>query len=679
MIEIFVNNEKIDLYGNENVQINDSIQEVKDIGKIFTSYSRTFTVPASKKNNKIFKHFYNYNIVNGFDPREKVKATIKKNGADYKRGFVQMMKSHLKNNKPTHYTIYFTGLLSELKDIIKDDRLSDLIGLNNYNHSYSQSRVQDGFENYLTISNGSATTSTSISDICYPFISVKNRYGYNPSNQLKQINTETDTFTTTDLDYRDLKPAIRITRVIEAIESQYNITFSNDFFKNNADFKDLFLWLNRTKGVIADENVFDLSLLNEDFTNITNFTLPEIYETFFVGTGSNEEFRKFDVNYSIEITGTGFIDLEIYDFQSGSILSQFSGNVNNETITLSTKLESNFGEFDEHELVLRVRTETIDITQLFIDLDVTRDEKEGGVQTIVTSTNEATDNPIVATSDIVITSQVPKIKVIDFLTSLFKMFNLTAQVNKNDVIEVAPLDNFYTSGVNKDISRLVDISDISVERIETIKEFDFNFVEPESFLILNRNKSIDDEYGNLTFELTTTNANKVIGGLEYTINVEFHKMLFERLNFGDGTLSDTMFGWYVSEDFDTLSNQPILFYTDRKTATGIKFENTGNTPINYIAPLNAIGTKSINFGAELDEFTLNVNTNSLFSKFYQTYINRVFSPQSRKVIIEAVLRDGFVLTYKLNDIIIFNNQKHTINKIDINLNTNKAKLELLTT
>ena len=35
-------------------------------------------------------------------------------------------------------------------------------------------------------------------------------------------------------------------------------------------------------------------------------------------------------------------------------------------------------------------------------------------------------------------------KIIDFLTGLFKLFNLTAFV-ENDVIQVKPLDDFYSN------------------------------------------------------------------------------------------------------------------------------------------------------------------------------------------------------------------------------------------
>ena len=54
----------VDLFQDESIQVTSTIQDIRDIGKVFTDYSQTFNVPASDTNNKIFRHFYNYYITN---------------------------------------------------------------------------------------------------------------------------------------------------------------------------------------------------------------------------------------------------------------------------------------------------------------------------------------------------------------------------------------------------------------------------------------------------------------------------------------------------------------------------------------------------------------------------------------------------------------------------------------
>ena len=51
--------QRVDLFKDETVSITQSIQNVRDIKKIFTEFTQTFTIPASKENNKIFQHYQN--------------------------------------------------------------------------------------------------------------------------------------------------------------------------------------------------------------------------------------------------------------------------------------------------------------------------------------------------------------------------------------------------------------------------------------------------------------------------------------------------------------------------------------------------------------------------------------------------------------------------------------------
>jgi hypothetical protein len=59
-----------------------------------------------------------------------------------------------------------------------------------------------------------------------------------------------------------------------------------------------------------------------------------------------------------------------------------------------------------------------------------------------------------ATFQFNISQQIPDMKVIDFITGIFRMFNLTAFVDKitNEIV-VKPLDVFYSSGQPYDISK----------------------------------------------------------------------------------------------------------------------------------------------------------------------------------------------------------------------------------
>ena len=61
------NYQQTEMFNDESITITSKIQDARDISKVFTDFTQTFTVPASKENNKVFEHWYNYNIDNGFD------------------------------------------------------------------------------------------------------------------------------------------------------------------------------------------------------------------------------------------------------------------------------------------------------------------------------------------------------------------------------------------------------------------------------------------------------------------------------------------------------------------------------------------------------------------------------------------------------------------------------------
>jgi len=92
--------QRIDLFKDETVSFTQTIQNVKDISKIFTEFSKTFSLPASKVNNKLFQHYYNFDIRGGFDARNKVRSKIELNTIPFKEGFIKLEGVDLKNSVP---------------------------------------------------------------------------------------------------------------------------------------------------------------------------------------------------------------------------------------------------------------------------------------------------------------------------------------------------------------------------------------------------------------------------------------------------------------------------------------------------------------------------------------------------------------------------------------------------
>lgn len=121
-IELYIEGQRLEMFSDESVNITDTIQNVKDIDKIFTEFSKSFSIPASKSNNKIFKHYYNNNIQNGFDARARVSANIELNSLPFKDGYIKLEGVGMKNNLPDTYRVVFYGNTVSLKDILGEDQ-----------------------------------------------------------------------------------------------------------------------------------------------------------------------------------------------------------------------------------------------------------------------------------------------------------------------------------------------------------------------------------------------------------------------------------------------------------------------------------------------------------------------------------------------------------------------------
>ena len=251
-IQLYIQGERIDLFKDESVSLTQSIQNAKDIGKVFTDFSKTFSIPATKKNNKIFKHYYNFDIINGFDARTKKPSTIELNNLPFKKGKMKLEGVDLQHNKPYAYRITFFGSTVELKDLLGEDKLQSLNELTDYNQTYSADGIKEIF------------TETSIGNITVPLITHSQRLFYDTSTDTAGSgNLHFEAGTVKGVRYDELKFAIRLDAIIRAIEIKYNINFSDDFFnESNISYYNLFMWLHRKKGSVENLTGENQSLVN---------------------------------------------------------------------------------------------------------------------------------------------------------------------------------------------------------------------------------------------------------------------------------------------------------------------------------------------------------------------------------------------------------------------------------
>lgn len=736
-VELYIDNgdgyARMDMFDFESISYTTRIQDIKDIAKVLTDYSHPFTVPASSSNNKVFKHYYKYDILNGFDARYKRDAIIKINGIDFRKGQISLQKANLKNNEVYSYSIVFYGETVSLKQLFGKDELEVLTAsqsalLLDFSLDYTTDVVSKGFSEGFTY-NGTTLNrnfgSSDVGDYCFPFISAEDYHYYDSadgaspaegSNYSRNIHPDA-TYNASINQYTgvrslSMKPAIRVKWIVKAIEEKYGITFSDDFFSDtNLNYYDMYIWMNREKGTIDNQiesTETEWRLEDFDFVDyiqgVDEGDVTINSGTQFPASSANPSFpAEGDKRYTLEFDMTpnnndGFYSLSIINEVDGSTLGGSFTNtqgVNNFSAVLSTTVASqplftlsttggvsscviSNAKVRVEEYVLGQGQGEQDTWEFYSYMNYTF---TGGTQTL--------------SSGIDVGKNLPKMTIIKFLDTLFKMFNLTAYY-RDGVIIVKTLDDYYNTGKDYDISKYVDFNNSEVSKALLYDQINFTFEGNSTFAIKNSNDITNDEFGNEKVDHRSTAIDSPLafdGAKKYDVRLPLEKMMYERMTDQDDedVLTDVQWGWMANQDQRSIKGKPLFTYLDKvQNGTEIRFSYTdGGTSVlktNYIIPINTRvyddgGTQqsqSSNWGSEFNEYTGEELTASLFETYYKSYIQDIYSLQTRLIKIDAMLPASLLININPNDKMIINGRSFKVNKYETNLTTGKTKFELIT-
>lgn len=673
-VQLYIQDTRVDLFQDETISITDSIQNISDISKVFTPFSKQFNLPASSTNNKLFKHYYNFDITDGFDARFRVDARIEINHVPFKTGQIRLDGVSMKENHPHTYKVVFFGKPSDLKDIFGDEELSSLNPLNTYDISYSNSDFLQAFKVGLQ-STGVDATNTANRNIVVPLILLEKYYTYDTgsTNKLKNVNFP--------VLKTDLKPAIKLKRIIEAIETQYNVDFNmadegsiKTFFGSDM-FDELYLWLHREKSPISlpetDPPTFGVDIA----TKSKKLTFADF--TYSSGSGDVLTANKLIVNdgesYTIRLVldpsvtnNTG--EIIVIDKLTNELL-YYRENVpfssaSNITVPLMNLTSGNL-EQRTYDIEFRINCQsTVSFGALATGMTITKN---------ATTLHNYSNSAFSLGANIFIQDYLPKMKVLDFLTGLFKMFNLVAYTKKDSSqIYVQTFDDYMTLGVSRDITRYVDITQSAIDRPVPYNRVNFKYSNPVTQTSLRFVNQFSQVFGDLRYS-----APEKYDGQEFNQEVPFERSVLINLQDHHGNQTDNVIAWWVDDAGKTTLGKPYIFFNRVVDSSSYTVTSLNLTAYNAPSNVSSDENHTLNFGAEYDEFNGDVNTNSLFSRFYQQYIEQSFNLKGRIIKISAQLPVSFILNYTVNDIIVINGQEYYINSLTTNLATGKTELELI--
>lgn len=705
---------RVDLMEEDLIELTQVIQDARDIEKIFTDYSRTFNLPASKTNNKIFKHWYNPDV-DGFDNQIFCSARIELNHLHFRFGKIKLEEAVLKNGEISMYKVTFFGDTLTLTELIGEDSLDSLLWLNNFNHVASNAYIKDGLENGKDFTVDSVAYNDAI---IYPLIAHSQSYIYDGTGSQDNGLNISNHQNASHLGKRgvfpeDLKPAITVKVILKAIEEQYGITFKTGEFLDSAAMTNLYMWLHREKGKLVAPNNKELKTAftcASSTANCNHFSSgsppigPQSTGGSYIFSDSNTGGQPEGFNFEAQIIPTDTTieyAIDIINENDNITYATLEGVTGTQSLSVGFGFSSinPISQGQAFTLIAKVRS----ASTLTFDSVLTCQHFVFNPSTFTYDTYAADftqDANLTTDQTITIRNQVPDIKVLDFLRAFFNMHNLTAFLNFNGEVVVKTLDSFYNSGDTQDITPFVKTDEHTVGATVPFSEVDFEYSEPKSILAQQFLNTNNQKYGELNYLADTTKSKK------YQIKIPFEHMLFERLqDKTSSALTTVQVGTFLDDNLEPSIGQPLLFYgiyqqsadevhfvyNTRPEVYGDLAHNSSNDQYDltsYWIPsaCNELGTSStpptynLNFGSEINTYTLTDyagNNNSLFQLYYQNYITRVFNKRTRIFKFSAVLPLKVLLNLTLDDLIVVGTRAYTINKMSTKLQSGETNFELL--
>jgi len=501
-----------------------------------------------------------------------------------------------------------------------------------------------------------------------PLISYDKQYYYNSDSS---DTTATDILTniaydsgrTTGVMFDDLKPAIKLSLIVQAIEEKYDdITFSGGFLESQ-EYKDIYVNINK-----------DTEKLSNGLIVVDSQTVPtpgDISDLFFqvkyfATVTPKAGFE--DVEFKIRITLNGEVK-RFTNWRTGSG-AIFTGG----TVTTDATIDIS----DETEVLFEV------ITQQDFEFDATGDLR---IFNISLGSYPSSFNNNVIDLETNILTQIKDTKVYEFLTSLFKTFNLVVFTDEDDNICIEDLQTWYSSGRIIDVTQYVDTKKKQVDKGVIYNQMDFKFKETDQILSDRFKQDNNRSYGNEELTLYTDDTEtERLDGIKLEVESIFENPIYERLTDVSGGLTVVQYCPYFNKEIKPISSGMFMMYANLVDVTSnvLGFNGVGNyTPLNnfvYMPSHSRIinyDSFSLNFYSEFNEYTYAPQTDNIYSRYYKDYVSDIFSVKRRNYKFDAILPLSILNGLKLNDRLIIGNTRYIINKINSNIVNRSDSLELI--
>lgn len=497
MIELFVENQQVDINTSFSTLLTMSIDDIKDFGAKNTNFSKTIILPGTKRNNKLFGNIFNVaagqcydptatNISNNFNAAVTAKAYIFADNMQVFKGIFRILEI-IVDDGFIEYECAVFGELGGFVAAVGNKKLEDL-DFSAYNHTWNYSNITTSWDN---AADGEG--------YYYPLID----YG--------EASTTKDNW-----DLSTFRPALFVREYLLKIFEDANYTWDSALFETTR-FKSLIIPQNQKK--LYSRQLEALEVLT------TGFTMDEI------------DFSPKLISFSIQNTLGSFTasDSDRRFTYAGNPLAgviTFTATVsftNPTSEPFLIKLVKNGATVLGSASIFGVpspTTFTIQVNETISNTDYLQVTVEGpttgtwditigaGSSTLSVLNTSPQNVELNLGETVTINSCIPRnILQKDFVSSILKLFNLYVfeDYENEQVLKIQPFVNFYADATAVDWSLKVDRS--KPMRFTPMSElnsryYEFNFKQDNDFYNEEYRKRYNKTYGSYIYDSEFEFANE---------------------------------------------------------------------------------------------------------------------------------------------------------------------------
>lgn len=722
---------KLDLHKDESVVMKYTTKDLQDISKVFAPYGQSFTFPATEKNIKALGYF-GYTQVDKLNSENKYFCKAYTKGNLSYKGFLTVTSLKYKKNKPTDFTASFTTTMTNLKDRIGDDDLTSLASLEVVWNDATVYDMLSSVKNEVVDSVNVKYFVPLASNI--RVLSADNTF---PSGLLDNVAYDASVSPSSFgvVTANELRPAVNFKSIMDIIRKKYNLDITIPI-ENNTEYQDAYIFGNNEKSYSNEFKKITIknNLGARYFYDDLNESLIPDPKRFSVTSSTVDSSFKITKDDSAISYYSPFCFFRIrFDNISSAIASGSPINVNFKVIRkgtgqlLFTKTASIVGTTLDTEFMFGADELVSTDTEFFIYAQFSQPTQWSNCffsfrntffyrpigSVVVKATyawkSDINDNILdLGANKIDLFKSLPKTKVVDFLSSFFKSFNIgifDSSPNNERLFWLTPNDinteDEVYSKIELDYTPYVNMSNVTKSTSSDYNYYNFQHAKSKYKSNVDYLSSFGLEYGQTVYPLIKPSSPK-----EYKIQTGF-SIVPPVSVFGSEIKSFYAF----NNDTPTILTggearykpnfgELTIFYSHGITSItnpiGVRSINLSNVIINKplsqyikVMPFDLNG-HSLAFSVLVDssvEYPIN-----LFSEYYDEQIARLLDPN--------VLTHEFTLTlppdeiylneattyhnngktpvgFRLQNEIIIGENRFTILEAEIDITTGKTPMKLL--